>query len=812
MFCKYCGKENKDDVKFCGGCGRKISDINTYDNAQSVNKKTFAGKGLYIGITAMAFIVVILMICIGGMLIKTGEGKNEVSKEKAEHESYESNSGESGIGALVNSLIPKDDEEALFDVVAPKDDKEDVSEAELKKLEVKYDALLSYDEDAMDRFNHADSITKEDMEKMVQETIIKCQEENIAIALEEKALLMGAIGVNVPDNFAINTQGWDEYTVYLQDTITDGLFAQIGGDDTKAAFDMAVDAYGWIEEEAEFANGDITIMIDDAIQTGIDGAIATLNQKAYDMALKSLDEITGGLAGVAVGLAQAGSVEEYLEGEADKKLGGLIGTYKEVMDYDTTPYAFYSGVSNNVNACSQKMQKFLEKDTVKDTDIEDMMYYYSQFGTQLNTISSYEWKPTYSKMEMLYKQFVSNTVMLNKLGQIDFEKGYEIFADLEGASDTETQQHERIELSDDPATRYAQLNEEIEKLEAEYNNYLEKNREWRTENEKYIDQFGEVRKKTDDIVRFTVDTFKAEYNMSAVGTAQDRSKLNYAIEKFSKYTPWGVSIGLLAAMATEDGNKLYEVMARSSKQYTKGMEIATTNLHNSMEQLNGELEFYASMMPYGHYTDDYNKTIMLNFIQQGEPISVDDTLEDVYKDLYCYYSTLSVLKSIYNLSGTSTSNISGQMTKLEDIINKSDYSMDEISQLVSDEELAECLVPMLAAATNIMQDMTNNRIYIDSVHGMYKYSYLGKIHRVQFSDGSCYIFPDLKPGFFFLGGRFIGYNDKYFYKGRYMGKDASFDPQEIVSMAEDVKNEYDDGFHLSDSTVDKMDAVKRALE
>lgn len=89
MFCKNCGNEIKDGVKFCGKCGA-LQDVSTSNSIKDV--KTFIRKKPFILIAAIFIIVIIIiMIAVAGNAstkssMETVNEKNEIVTEASKYQ------------------------------------------------------------------------------------------------------------------------------------------------------------------------------------------------------------------------------------------------------------------------------------------------------------------------------------------------------------------------------------------------------------------------------------------------------------------------------------------------------------------------------------------------------------------------------------------------------------------------------------------------------------------------------------------------------------------------------------------------------
>jgi hypothetical protein len=228
---------------------------------------------------------------------------------------------------------------------------------------------------------------------------------------------MGSFDVNVPDGFADGDTVISQCEEYLSSSMLDLVLSQVATDDVKDILKNGVDGATAAYEQ----QGNLGDVLRGAVSSAANGVAAKVQDNIKGEVIGIIDETTGGLGSIVIGLKESGSVEEYLKGLADEKTGGLLGSISGIVNYDKTPTALLQSISDTANSSSKQVMAFLGKETVNSADLSEMMYQYSQFGNALDSLRSYggtvsyNWKNNYEKMEMIYERFVRNEMMIEML-------------------------------------------------------------------------------------------------------------------------------------------------------------------------------------------------------------------------------------------------------------------------------------------------------------------------------------------------------------------------------------------------------------
>lgn len=340
----------------------------------------------------------------------------------------------------------------------------ELTEMDLKKLQMKletiegvyagyaksteyYQAVIAYDPNAVN------------YDELIQNRILSCYEENVALALEMKTLLVESVGVEVPGVDTGNTMT-EEWISYVKDNVKDVVQNSVASPEVVEAvqngFSFAKETY-----ENNYSVEGMLVDVKDAV---VNGVTAKIENTFYEKTKEVMSEITGGLSDIATGVLEAGSVEDYIQNQVDEKTGGILGTVNDISNFDSTTPVYLNKMSESAQAASNNMFSFLEKEKVNSEDIMEVMYQYSQYGNTMSVLSAYgitgtfDWQSYYEKMNAIYKEFVNNEIMIAKL-QERLEQGGEI-RDFTKKSESNNENNE-------DEIEYAQeLKESIEKYES----------------------------------------------------------------------------------------------------------------------------------------------------------------------------------------------------------------------------------------------------------------------------------------------------------------------------------------------------------
>lgn len=629
----------------------------------------------------------------------------------------------------------------------------ELTEMDVKKLELKLETVRGSCEHYSIRKQYYQGILDYDSQsvnydELIQQRLLKCYQENTMLALEMKTLLVASLGVEVPNNPEQQEGMTEKWLVDLRQNILDTTMNSVASPEVieyvKGGFAIAKDAYD--------NNATLEGMLDDVKNSVVEGVYASIEQSFYDNAKESLSEVTGGLSDLAIDLAQSGSVEEFVENKVNGKTGNILGTIEDVSNFDTTTAVYVQSLSDSASSASANMLLFLEKDKITSSEIMEVMYQYSQFGNTMNLLNehgvttNFDWQENYNKMNAIYDQFVCNEIMITKLEErrnqpeTNWEnkenetqeevQNVDVGIDEDESKDVELEKYQEVLASANPDgeyySQYEELVLELSQCQEEVNQYYEIKQK---ANERFgtlpdfHEQISNLKDACSDLLNYKTKNFTVEYDQQAAQWIEDNNKVNYAIGKFAKYTPWSVSLGLLTAMTIDSNSAYFNIIVEANDRISEAYQPALRDINDSLENLHGILHYYDEMSSYGNnIQEQYENFVLLNYIQQGQDIDISPYVYDVYKNLYVYATEMQVAGDLYSTISSSSngSTYYNQSNEAMDIVEKGGYK-EQIESELTKEDLSNLLGIYQAGIKAIkgletVSQMENRRIHYIDLH------------------------------------------------------------------------------------------------
>lgn len=117
---------------------------------------------------------------------------------------------------------------------------DEISKTDLAKLKAKLEIQMSGYRQQREAAQRCQDTLKEitdlSLEELIQSEMLRCYQENTLLAVEMKTLVMGSIGVEVPDGFSSGgavDAAIGEYKDLITDTVTDSILSEIANDDVR---------------------------------------------------------------------------------------------------------------------------------------------------------------------------------------------------------------------------------------------------------------------------------------------------------------------------------------------------------------------------------------------------------------------------------------------------------------------------------------------------------------------------------------------------------------------------------------------------
>lgn len=595
-----------------------------------------------------------------------------------------------------------------------------VSDTELRKLELTLESYWnSYEElreqaESYDRMEQG--MSEADMKDLVRSEVLRCYEENTLLAVEIKTLVMGSVGVSVPTGFSTGEDAMRSYSDYVENTLSSivnvqGVIDEIASPEVQEVLKNGMS--GAIEVYQN--QGNLEDILYGAALSVMDGVKAKIQEEVKTYAIGILDETTYGLYSTFQEMSQYNSLQEYLESKVDAGKGGLITSLEGFTGYDSTPGALLQGVSDSANSSVAEIKKFLDCETVTSENISEMMYQFSQFGYAMQTLSYYgasvdfSWKDNYDKMEILYKRFLCNEIMIQLLG----DKGdvtepviQEQFASEYVSNSPEINYlYEKPgltpeEKNGDNAVRYEILLSQLEELEEalkEVQQRLDNVPQAANDLAKYRNQMTELNGECSNILSYSVKNFQAAYDDEGIEQMRKINSINNTIGEIAKWTPYGVVINLISSMNIAGSDVYYSNMASTNEAFARAYQRAVLEAIESLSTLEVMLDFYNGLVEESEdAVTEYNHLNLLRYLLDDGDIDISQYEREVKKSLYLLAVQTDAMGKIYRALYTDGSAADTYRIQYEEIMAVIDpQGTGGMTELLTAEELAEYLQPIL---------------------------------------------------------------------------------------------------------------------
>lgn len=678
---------------------------------------------------------------------------------------------------------------------APQQEKDSrqVTEVDIAKLKAKLEIVRSnyndQNDEAQQYMDMAKAASNIRTEERMQSEMLRCYEENTLLAAELKALVMGSLGADVPDSFASESavdQTLTECGDYFTDAVKESVLSEIASDDVreilKNGISGALDTYR--------SGGNLQDTLESAVQSTMDGVLATIQELPQKYALTVLDQASGGLSGAAETLLQGGSFQDALEGIE----GGVIGEIGDILEYDAYPDAFVQELSRSVNESSQEVADFLINESITSEDIGKMMYEYTQFGNSLDVLSDnggavdFDWKPYYDKMEMAFQQYVRNEMMIEMLEEKAEESGAnmsEAAAELAkmqipNVSEYDMSQEgtlqEQAKALEDKIAEYKAANEAFEQMKAVGSEML-------MPMEKYREQVEQLDFDCDAIRNYSVQNFQASYDMEGSEWIQDYNRFNYAVGKLAKFIPGGLFFSFMAAGTIDNNDRYYKNMVQMGDAISDACKMCVMDAKAAVEKLSMRLYFLDDLVDASHDMEkQYQNQCILQKLYGDSDIQIGPSMDEAREQLYLLGMQLHFIYRLYRTvltNGSEANAYEQQYGEILEVLSRT--GGNDLSNEIPPQRMAKYLCPVMDAGMGMIRGLDDVPAMDGRDNGFFRL-YPDQTGEDGYIVDYCYLNSDLA---FLLGFMSIYYADgePFYVGGRYLYDDIVLNPGEDTDGA-----------------------------
>ena len=323
---------------------------------------------------------------------------------------------------------------------------------------------------------------------------------------------------------------------------------------------------------------------------------------------------------------------------------------------------------------------------------------------------------------------------------------------------------------------YMQLSAEFEKLK-ERNTELEKKCE---EGKKileplqgYKSQVDKVSSLYEPMLQFGVDNFVAQYDQSGVEWMQNENKLVNAVAEASKYTPWAITVNIVALCSIDNTQTYYASMVETNNEISMAYQPLIVDTKACLEELDARIDFYEDLTDTYTGEEAYRNLVLLDYIQDGKEICLDTYMEEASQNLYIlakqFKASGEVYSSIY-LDDAMAVEYTRKHNEILSLING--VGMGEKAEAVSTEKMGSYMIPILTAGKkaadtiNTLPKVPMRNNAFDNLYPSQMGGHSGqRIHYCQI-DGDIILVNGDTIHVYYAGGYPYYINGYYIYDGR----------------------------------------------
>lgn len=312
---------------------------------------------------------------------------------------------------------------------------------------------------------------------------------------------------------------------------------------------------------------------------------------------------------------------------------------------------------------------------------------------------NYFW-PVYASLVLLL--FVALVIYNVKISKTEVVSESETITEASALAESALTEQVATEKPANPyEEEYVQLSAEFEKLK-ERNSELKKKCE---EGKKLLDPLQEYKSQVDTVsslygpmVQFGVDNFVAKYDQSGVEWMQNENKLVNAVAEASKYTPWAITVNIVALCSIDNTQTYYAAMVETNNEISMAYQPLIVDTKACLEELDARIDFYEDLTDTYTGEEAYKNLVLLDYIQDGKEICLDTYLEEASQNLYILAKQFKASGEVYSSIYLDDAMAVEYINKHNEILSLIDYvGMGEKAEAVSTEKMGSYMIPILEA-------------------------------------------------------------------------------------------------------------------
>lgn len=340
----------------------------------------------------------------------------------------------------------------------------------------------------------------------------------------------------------------------------------------------------------------------------------------------------------------------------------------------------------------------------------------------------------------------------------------------------------------------------------------------------YSEEAEKLKEKYQRISEYVVVGYEQQYDSAANDKIQQMNKVNYAVGELSKRTPWGIWVNGLASMAIDGNDDYFDRITYMNRIMSNGIQEVTVSAENSFEQLSTRIKILEDLtQEEKSISKQFLNQAYLDYIFTEGDLGLEQYVLDSEKKLYIVQQELWYTYLLYNVLFMDSTDKTLYLNGIEKQYKEINEIFDELGidpkQLVTTEELAEYIIPIMQAGTQAIVAMEEEGNYIpgadsrfvDMWDGEWKTRVWYKGRFVNDTTAFCTHIctqsrssMDRQYDLYYASGVPFYINGFYFLDGILLNDDGNVDEEELLECAEWLKT----NMGLADSYEEKAFAKR----